>query len=401
MKIHKKVGTLLPTFYVYNMIRKLTLLNFFILTSFFVNAQHSMEGKVVGFENGTKVYILQQVDDESVKIDSTEIKNNSFKIESSSTPEIDLYYIELGTTQEYIFTFIMESGIIKFFFDKDNPSQVNVSGTTNNDLMTSYNKEAMQIQDEIIGFQNKNQKKFMEAQQKDDKETMQLLFDQVTKLQQKYIDQNINFCTTNKDSYITLLLIEQLSLSDAITLDQVKNLYNNLNTRIKDTKRGKLFLETIKKLEVSQKENEIKQQKIATGQKAPDFIANTPDGKPESLHKNLSSKATIIDFWASWCGPCRKENPNFVALYKKYKNKGLRIIGVSLDKEKHVWTKAIKQDNLDWLQVSNLQFWEDPIAVEYMVDAIPATFILDANGIIVAKDLKGAELDAKIAELLK
>lgn len=193
-----------------------------------------------------QVYILQQVDDESVKIDSTEIKNNSFKIESSLTPEIDLYYIELGTTQEYIFTFILESGIINFSFDKDKPSEVNVSGTKNNDLMTSYNKEAMKIQDEIMDFQNQNQKKFMEAQQKDDKETMQFLFDQVTKLQQKYIDQNMKFCTTYNDSYIALLLIEQLSLSDAITNDQIKNLYNNLNTRIKDTKRGKLFLETIK-----------------------------------------------------------------------------------------------------------------------------------------------------------
>ncbi len=103
------------------------------------------EGKVVGFENGTKVYIFQQVDDESVKIDSTEIKNNSFKIESRSTPEIDLYYIELGATQEYTFTFILESGIINFFFDKDKPSEVNVSGTKNNDLMTFYNQEAMQI----------------------------------------------------------------------------------------------------------------------------------------------------------------------------------------------------------------------------------------------------------------
>ena len=90
-----------------------------------------------------------------------------------------------------------------------------------------------------------------------------------------------------------------------------------------------------------------------------------------------------------------------VALYNKYKAQGLKIVGVSLDKEKHVWTKAIKQDNLDWLQISNLQFWDDAIAKEYAVESIPATFILDANGTIVAKDLRGAELDAKIAELFK
>ena len=86
---------------------------------------------------------------------------------------------------------------------------------------------------------------------------------------------------------------------------------------------------------------------------------------------------------------------------KNKKNKGLRIIGVSLDKEKLVWTKAIKQDNLDWLQISNLKFWDDPIAKDYVVESIPATFILDANGVIIAKDLRGEELAKKIEELLK
>ena len=148
------------------------------------------------------------------------------------------------------------------------------------------------------------------------------------------------------------------------------------------------------------KEHEAKQQKVAVGQKAPDFSATTPDGKTESLHKNLG-KATVIDFWASWCGPCRQENPNVVALYNKYKAQGLKIIGVSLDKEKEPWLKAIADDKLDWLHVSNLKFWDDEIAKEYAVEAIPATFLLDANGTIVAKNLKGAELDAKVAELLK
>src|SRR5690606_14500498 len=262
--------------------------------------------------------------------------------------------------------------------------EVKVNGTKNNDLMTSYNDEAYKIQKEIMDFQQQNQAKFMEAQQKGDQATMQSLMSQITKIQEKYVDQNKKFIDSNKDSYISLLLLTQLALSDALTPDEIKKYYNDLDASVKDTKKGKEFAENLKKIEETQKESQAKQDKVAIGKKAPDFSANTPDGKTESLHKNLG-KATLIDFWASWCGPCRKENPNVVALYNKYKAQGLKIIGVSLDKEKDAWVKAIADDKLDWLQVSNLKFWDDAIAKDYAVEAIPATFILDANGTIVAK----------------
>lgn len=109
---------------------------------------------------------------------------------------------------------------------------------------------------------------------------------------------------------------------------------------------------------------------------------------------------TIIDFWASWCAPCRKENPNVVALYNELHPKGLNIIGVSLDKDAAKWKEAIAKDKLAWTHVSNLMQWEDPIAKQYEIESIPSTVVLDAKGNIVARDIFGAELKAKILELL-
>jgi len=113
-------------------------------------------------------------------------------------------------------------------------------------------------------------------------------------------------------------------------------------------------------------------------------------------------KVTMIDFWASWCKPCRRENPHIVNVYNKFHDKGLEIIGVSLDRtgQKDRWIKAIADDKLAWQQVSNLQFWQDPIARTYSVRSIPASFILDENGKIIAKNLRGPALEAKMKELL-
>ena len=118
-----------------------------------------------------------------------------------------------------------------------------------------------------------------------------------------------------------------------------------------------------------------------------------------SLKENLG-KATLIDFWASWCPPCRQENPNVVAIYKEFHAKGLNIISVSLDKFADKWKQAIEEDELSWTQVSNLKEMKDPIALQYEVTQIPTTFLLDASGKVVAVDLRGDDLKAKINELL-
>ena len=116
---------------------------------------------------------------------------------------------------------------------------------------------------------------------------------------------------------------------------------------------------------------------------------------------SIKGKVKVIDFWASWCGPCRGENPNVVKMYEKFHPKGLEILSVSLDEDKEAWLKAIEDDKLTWNHVSDLKGWENAAAQLYCVNGIPHLVVLDENNVIVAKDLRGEELQNKVAELLK
>jgi len=138
---------------------------------------------------------------------------------------------------------------------------------------------------------------------------------------------------------------------------------------------------------------------LQVGKKAPDFVSQDPEEKSIRFSENLKGY-TLVDFWASWCGPCRRENPNIVAAYKEYHDKGFNIIGISLDKKKENWVKGIQDDHLDWLHVSDLLFWNSAIAKLYGVRAIPANYLVDSKGIIVARNLHGDELQTTLKSLL-
>ncbi|MGV3765594.1 MAG: redoxin domain-containing protein [Chitinophagaceae bacterium] len=139
--------------------------------------------------------------------------------------------------------------------------------------------------------------------------------------------------------------------------------------------------------------------KLQVGNPALDFTQNDPDGKPVSL-RDFRGKYVLIDFWASWCGPCRAENPNVVAAYNKYKNKNFTILGISLDKDRAKWLEAVEKDGLTWPHVSDLQYWSNAVAKQYDVSAIPANYLIDPNGNIVAKNLRGEHLVKKLEELM-
>ncbi len=196
-----------------------------------------------------------------------------------------------------------------------------------------------------------------------------------------------------KESLAVLAGIQQLNP------DKYLNLYKEVEAALSAKYPSSKYLANLKKDIMAYEMQSQKANSLKVGEVPADFSLPTPDGKMISL-SSFKGKVVLIDFWASWCGPCRKENPNVVAMYKKYHKKGFEILGVSFDDDKSKWVKAYEADGLTWNHVSDLKGWESAAAKLYGITTIPFTMLLDKEGKLIAKGLRGEELEEKVVEAL-
>ena len=364
-------------------------LSFSIL--FFLNSCGSSDNQfeLIGnadVSDGTMIYVLQADQNNQPYIkDSTSVQSNSFKFKGvSSTPQIS--YIQVEGVNGYVLA-ILENGDIKADIDKDNISNSKVYGTKSNDDFIKYKSETKSLVDVMNNISSEAQNAIMSG----DVVTAMELEKEYNSKEREVMLYEWDFIVDNLDSYMSALLLEVFMIENKVNKDSIIDVYESFSNRIKVSDVGKNIADLLSQFE----------DPIEVGEIAPDFTAPSIDGPDVTLSNELvNNKVTLLDFWAAWCRPCRIENPNLVRLHKKYKDAGFDIIGVSLDRTREQWEQAVIDDNLPWTQVSNLNFWNDPVARRYSIRAIPQSYLLNKDGLVMGKNLRGQELEDRILSLL-
>ncbi|WP_246288527.1 TlpA disulfide reductase family protein [Winogradskyella costae] len=361
-----------------------------------------INGNASGIYNGVRAYLKEKDQNGREKvIDTAIIVNEKFSFTGKvAFPKPSI--ISVNSVKGNL-NFMLENSIIDISIDKANILESQVSGSTSQTDFETYNTGLEKLKKESIDVQRELRKpqRQLGGSSRQSQATKDSLSNLLLAIQKKHQDYPLNYIKANSNSYYSLSLIEQEINKKNANIKDYQEAFNNLNSELKSSSAAtnlKLDLHNLMLAFESKTRVDI-------GKTAPNFEAPTPEGNIVSLNA-IKGKVTIIDFWAAWCGPCRRENPNVVKIYEKYHSQGLEIIGVSLDgtrsqkDPKQAWVNAIEKDKLPWTHVSNLQYFREPIAQLYNINAIPAVFILDAEGKIVAKNLRGNALDAKVKELL-
>lgn len=352
-----------------------------LLSSCSSKPHYVVRGNIDGSDSIT-FYLQKREAGKIVSIDSAVSRKGTFTMKGGAVEYPQLIQLVAGNTRKRT-SFYIENSEITIMGSLDSLFNAKIKGSKTQDEYQKFidsNKPLSESFSKIIN-------EYQVASEAGDKMKVAELEKQADSVQMEMTDFQKNFVKNNPASFVSPSIL--VSLSYEMEGDEIESMVNGLDTSI-------AALPVIKSL----KERVAIMKAVAVGKNAPDFTMNDVDGNQIALSSKIGSKLLLIDFWAAWCGPCRRENPNVVKVYAEFHKKGFDVFGVSLDREKADWIKAIADDKLTWTHVSDLQYWSNAAAKMYAVNSIPANFLLDEKGTIIGKNLRGEELYNKVTEIL-
>ena len=352
-----------------------------MLSSCSSKPHYVVKGKIDGSDSVT-FYLQKREAGKTVSIDSAVSRKGSFTLKGGAVDYPQLIQLVAGNTRKRT-SFYLENSEITVKGSLDSLFKAEVTGSKTQDEYRKFIDSNKHFSDTY----SKTVIKYQAASQSGDVANVAILEKQLDSIQTEMTNLQKNFVRNNPASYVSPSLL--VSLSYEMEADEIESMVNGLDTAI-------AALPQIKTL----KERVAVMKSVAVGQKAPDFTLNDVNGNPVALSSKVGSKLLLVDFWAAWCNPCRRENPNVVKVYNEYHKKGFDVFGVSLDHDKDAWVKAIADDKLTWTHVSDLQYWNNAAAKLYAVNSIPANFLLDETGKIIGRNLRGEDLYNKVVEVL-
>jgi len=341
--------------------------------------EFSINGSIAGIDTG-KVYLLKVVAGEAQNVDTADLVGGKFSFKGKMT--IPDYRLLRLNEKEYFAEFFLDNADITITTQKDSLRKCIITGSPTHDVYKIYANEMERVQKEVSALHAKY-KSAMAANNSSEAEKAKIDYQAILENSMVYLK---NFVKEHPKSVVSAYICEQ-HLAAQINESELEEIVKKFPAELDSSE----YVIRLKARIADQK-------RIAIGAEAPDFTMNDPEGKPIQL-SSLRGKIVLLDFWASWCMPCRQENPNIVRLYNQYQPKGFEILGVSLDRTKEKWVKAIQDDKLTWKHVSDLQFWQNEAARLYAITVIPQSVLIGKDGKIIAKGLRGEELEKKLAEV--
>lgn len=379
------------------MIRRLFFTIFYFIPSIMMaQSSFSITGNIAGLKDPATVYLALVQDGQYRDVDSASVKDGVFVLEGHlSHPQLailNLKRVSTGTARQRPdqLSLFLENSAIKIIAT-DSIKDAVISGSiadqqkrTLERAIAPLTKTIMRIQDH---FANKPKEElYIDGKPREEvaraSDTVRLLVEQIRQI-------NWDFVEANPDSYYALYVYNSNILGSKFDPQQVEPLFHHLNDELKSSQLGQ---QTLEKIQVAKR--------MENGVIAIDFTQNNLRGEPFTL-SSLRGKYVLVDFWASWCAPCRAENPNLIKAYAALKDKKFEIVGVSLDQNHSAWENAVKTDNLPWIHVSDLKGWKNEVGILYGINSVPQNFLINPEGVIIGKNLRGEELTKKLAELIK